>query len=52
MYRIVFFNANFTSRLLFGMVKPFLSQRVHNKVRFLSGSVTRNELLENEFLED
>ena len=27
MYKIVFFNASFTSRMLFGMIRPFLSQR-------------------------
>ena len=28
MYKIVFFNTSFSSRVLFGMVRPFLSQRV------------------------
>ena len=27
MYKIVFFNASFTARMLFGMIRPFLSHR-------------------------
>ena len=36
MYKIVFFNASLTARMLFGMVRPFLSQRAQSKIQFIS----------------
>ena len=44
MFKIVFFNASLTARMLFGMIRPFLSQRAQNKIQFVSSEQQLTEL--------